>query len=165
MRLDGFLRRTVFCPSLHSSLAIASNEPRLASDEVHRSPREPKPFASRVTCRSSPQRATLLAIASMTREHVIVLSVQFAVVSSLASLSRLGRSDTNFYIGKTGCYNNNHHPSDNNNRRDDNDNNGDNDEDDEQIDPDDPFHIAQTKNASHETLRRWRVISFSYSHF
>ncbi|XP_027344579.1 calcium-transporting ATPase 9, plasma membrane-type isoform X5 [Abrus precatorius] len=30
------------------------------------------------------------------------------------------------------------------------------DEDDELVDPDDPFDIAQTKNASHETLRRWR---------
>ncbi|KEH16331.1 hypothetical protein MTR_0228s0020 [Medicago truncatula] len=31
MRLDGFLRKTAFCPSLHSSLAIASNDPCLAS--------------------------------------------------------------------------------------------------------------------------------------
>lgn len=30
------------------------------------------------------------------------------------------------------------------------------DDDDELIDPDDPFDITQTKNASHDTLRRWR---------
>ncbi|PNY05304.1 calcium-transporting ATPase plasma membrane-type-like protein [Trifolium pratense] len=45
-------------------------------------------------------------------------------------------------------------PPSNNNRRDDD--NGDGDNGDEQIDPDDPFDITQTKNASHETLRRWR---------
>lgn len=32
------------------------------------------------------------------------------------------------------------------------------DDDDELIDPDDPFDITQTKNASHDTLKRWRVI-------
>lgn len=55
--------------------------------------------------------------------------------------------------------NNNNLPPSGNNRRDDND------DDDELIDPDDPFDIAQTKNASHESLRRWRVISLSYSHY
>lgn len=30
-------------------------------------------------------------------------------------------------------------------------------DDDELVDPDDPFDIAQTKNAPIETLRRWRV--------
>ncbi|GAU35731.1 hypothetical protein TSUD_259060 [Trifolium subterraneum] len=44
--------------------------------------------------------------------------------------------------------NNDNLPPSNNNRRDD--------DDAEQIDTDDPFDIAQTKNASHETLRRWR---------
>lgn len=36
-------------------------------------------------------------------------------------------------------------------------------DDDEQelVDPDDPFDITQTKNASHDTLRRWRVIILS----
>ncbi|KAK7293954.1 hypothetical protein RJT34_16836 [Clitoria ternatea] len=38
-------------------------------------------------------------------------------------------------------------PSDNNNHQD---------EDDELVDPDDPFDITHTKNASHDTLRRWR---------
>jgi hypothetical protein len=33
------------------------------------------------------------------------------------------------------------------------------DDDDELVDPDDPFDITQTKNASHDTLRRWRVIT------
>jgi Ca2+-transporting ATPase len=42
-------------------------------------------------------------------------------------------------------------PPSNNNRRDDDDK-----DNDQQIDPDDPFDITQTKNASHETLRRWR---------
>ncbi|KEH38054.1 hypothetical protein MTR_2g060033 [Medicago truncatula] len=70
MSLGEFLKKTAFCLSQHSSLALANDDPCLTSDEVHRSPREPKPLASRVTCRSSPQRATLLAIASMTREHV-----------------------------------------------------------------------------------------------
>lgn len=70
-----------------------------------------------------------------------------------------GHFAVNIGTGHNDDDNNNHqHPSDNNNRRDDNNNNNDdnNDEDDEQIDPDDPFDIAQTKNASHETLRRWR---------
>lgn len=36
-------------------------------------------------------------------------------------------------------------------------------DDDEQelVDPDDPFDITQTKNVSHDTLRRWRVIILS----
>jgi Ca2+-transporting ATPase len=46
-------------------------------------------------------------------------------------------------------------PPSNNNRRDDDDK-----DNDQQIDPDDPFDITQTKNASHETLRRWRVIFY-----
>ncbi|QCE00979.1 Ca2+-transporting ATPase [Vigna unguiculata] len=37
---------------------------------------------------------------------------------------------------------------DNNNHRED--------DDEELVDPDDPFDITQTKNASHDTLRRWR---------
>lgn len=53
----------------------------------------------------------------------------------------------------TGHNDDDNNPSDNNNN---NNNDHNNDEDDEQIDPDDPFDIAQTKNASHETLRRWR---------
>lgn len=40
-------------------------------------------------------------------------------------------------------------PSDDNNHHDDQD---------EFVDPDDPFDITHTKNASHDTLRRWRVI-------
>lgn len=43
-------------------------------------------------------------------------------------------------------------PEDNNN------NNNNRDDEDDELNPDDPFDIAQTKNASHETLRRWRVI-------
>ncbi|RDX88043.1 Calcium-transporting ATPase 9, plasma membrane-type, partial [Mucuna pruriens] len=38
----------------------------------------------------------------------------------------------------------------------DNNNNNHQDDDEELVDPDDPFDITQTKNASHETLRRWR---------
>lgn len=48
-------------------------------------------------------------------------------------------------------------PSDNNNHNNSQHDNDD-DDNDELIDPDDPFDITQTKNASHETLRRWRVI-------
>lgn len=55
-------------------------------------------------------------------------------------------------------------PPDNNN----NDQHVNDDDDEELIDPDDPFDITQTKNASHESLRRWRVITFlflSYSQY
>ncbi|KEH15894.1 hypothetical protein MTR_0454s0020 [Medicago truncatula] len=48
MLFDGFSRKPVFCPSFCSSLALARDDPRLARDELHRSPREPFPFASRV---------------------------------------------------------------------------------------------------------------------
>jgi len=40
MRLGEFLRKYAFCPSWHSSLALASSKPRLASDELHCSLRE-----------------------------------------------------------------------------------------------------------------------------
>ncbi|KEH39366.1 hypothetical protein MTR_2g095100 [Medicago truncatula] len=50
-----------FCPSLYSSLALANDDPRLANDELHRSPHEPFTLASRVARRSSPQRTTELA--------------------------------------------------------------------------------------------------------
>ncbi|CAL5210477.1 unnamed protein product [Lathyrus oleraceus] len=56
-----------------------------------------------------------------------------------------------------------HHDNDDNNNAppppDNNNNNqhvNDDDDDEELIDPDDPFDITQTKNASHESLRRWR---------
>jgi len=40
MRLGEILRKTAFCPCCDSSLALASNDPCLASDELHRSLRE-----------------------------------------------------------------------------------------------------------------------------
>ncbi|KEH34020.1 hypothetical protein MTR_3g058290 [Medicago truncatula] len=40
LRKDEFLRKTAFCPKRHSSLAIANDDSRLASDELHRSPRD-----------------------------------------------------------------------------------------------------------------------------
>jgi len=40
MRLGEILRKIAFCPCCHSSLALASIDPRLASDELHRSLRE-----------------------------------------------------------------------------------------------------------------------------
>jgi len=40
MRLGEFLRKSAFFSSWHSSLALASSKPRLASDELHRSLRE-----------------------------------------------------------------------------------------------------------------------------
>ncbi|TKY64678.1 Calcium-transporting ATPase 9 [Spatholobus suberectus] len=52
----------------------------------------------------------------------------------------------------------NRHPDDDDLPPSDNNNNTNNhyDDDEELVDPDDPFDITQTKNASHETLRRWR---------
>lgn len=46
-----------------------------------------------------------------------------------------------------------HPPSSDNNHHDD--------DEEELVDPDDPFDITQTKNVSHDTLRRWRVIILS----
>jgi len=40
MRLGEILRKTALCPCCHSSLALASSDPRLASDGLHRSLRE-----------------------------------------------------------------------------------------------------------------------------
>jgi len=38
VRIVEFSKKQQVCPRQHSSLAIASNDPRLASDELHRSP-------------------------------------------------------------------------------------------------------------------------------
>jgi len=40
MRLGEFWQNSAFCPCCHSSLALTSVDPRLASDGFHRSLRE-----------------------------------------------------------------------------------------------------------------------------
>jgi len=54
MRLGEFLEKTAFCPCCNSSLALASNDSRLASDELHRSPHRVLFPASRVAPCCSP---------------------------------------------------------------------------------------------------------------